>query len=83
MKRKGTAKKISVRALRTRQAKGVDVFSFFIKGSDITAKIHAFLNELTLETRPGVVSHFGLIFMLLRCREAQRSRNVAVGTPGD
>ena len=37
MKRKATAaKKISVRALRTRQGDGVDVFSCFMKGSDIT-----------------------------------------------
>jgi DGQHR domain-containing protein len=36
MKRTAPAKKISVRALRTRQGKGVDVFSFFMKGSDLT-----------------------------------------------
>lgn len=37
MKQKKRAiKKISIRALRTRQGKGVDVFSFFIRGADIT-----------------------------------------------
>src|SRR5215510_10049218 len=36
MKRNKITKNISVRALRTRQGNSVDVFSFFIKGSDIT-----------------------------------------------
>src|SRR5215475_3015727 len=35
MKRKKQSKAIAVRALRTKQGDGVDVFSFFIKGSDI------------------------------------------------
>ena len=35
MKRARKDKSISVRALRTKQGNGVDVFSFFIKGSDI------------------------------------------------
>lgn len=33
---RGKQRDISVRALRTRQGDGVDVFSFFIKGADIT-----------------------------------------------
>src|SRR5215475_14250216 len=36
MKRKKQSKAIAVRALRTKQGDKVDVFSFFIKGSDIT-----------------------------------------------
>jgi DGQHR domain-containing protein len=36
MKRKTPVRNIAVRALRTRQGKGVDVFSFFIRGADIT-----------------------------------------------
>src|SRR5262249_40529548 len=36
MKQKKQSKAIAVRALRTKQGNGVDVFSFFIKGSDIT-----------------------------------------------
>src|SRR5262245_20916978 len=36
MKRNKITKNISVRALRTRQGNGVDVFSFFIRGADIT-----------------------------------------------
>src|SRR5215813_9827228 len=36
MKRKKQTEAIAVRALRTKQGDGVDVFSFFIKGSDIT-----------------------------------------------
>jgi DGQHR domain-containing protein len=36
MKRKKAVRNISVRALRTRQGNGVDVFSFFIRGADIT-----------------------------------------------
>jgi DGQHR domain-containing protein len=36
MKRKKQSKAIAVRALRTKQGDGVDVFSFFIKGADIT-----------------------------------------------
>jgi len=36
MKAKKQSKAISVRALRTKQGDGVDVYSFFIKGSDIT-----------------------------------------------
>lgn len=36
MKRKKAVSKISVRALRTRQGNKVDVYSFFIRGSDIT-----------------------------------------------
>src|SRR5262249_11893562 len=35
MKRKNRSKAIAVRALRTKQGDSVDVFSFFIKGSDI------------------------------------------------
>jgi DGQHR domain-containing protein len=36
MKRKTPVRNIAVRALRTRQGKDVDVFSFFIRGADIT-----------------------------------------------
>src|SRR5215467_819064 len=36
MKRTKITKNISIRALRTRQGNGVDVFSFFIRGADIT-----------------------------------------------
>src|SRR5262245_5106256 len=36
MKRKKQSKAIAVRALRTKQGDGVNVFSFFIKGADIT-----------------------------------------------
>src|SRR5262249_7948439 len=36
MKRKKQSKAIAVRALRTKQGNRIDVFSFFIKGSDIT-----------------------------------------------
>src|SRR6516164_1938628 len=36
MKRKTPVRNIAVRALRTRQGKDVDVFSFFITGADIT-----------------------------------------------
>ena len=36
MKQKKAVRSISVRALRTKQGKGVDVFSFFIRGADIT-----------------------------------------------
>src|SRR5437899_3172797 len=36
MKRKNLSKAISIRALRTTQGHAVSVFSFFIKGSEIT-----------------------------------------------
>ena len=40
---------LSVRALRTRQGEGVDVFSFFVRGADITriADISPYLSPFT------------------------------------
>src|SRR5262245_43157027 len=52
MKQDKATKNISVRALRTKQGEGVDVFSFFIRGADITRV--AEISRITREDSDGL-----------------------------